>query len=112
MGSLHEANPSWWVATAGDEVASSPLPGQVDVVVVGAGIAGLTTARLLAAEGVLVAVLDAGPVCAGATGYTTAKVTALQRTVVSEIAKTHGQDAASVYAEANRAAVEEVARLV
>jgi glycine/D-amino acid oxidase-like deaminating enzyme len=81
-------------------------------VVVGAGIAGLATARLLTAEGASVAVLDAGPTCAGVTGYTTAKVTALQRTVVSELAKRHGQDAATVYAVANRAAVEEIARLV
>jgi glycine/D-amino acid oxidase-like deaminating enzyme len=112
MGSLHEINPSLWVSTAADELGVAPLPERVDVAVVGAGIAGLTTARLLVAKGLSVAVLDAGPVSAGATGYTTAKVTALQRTVLSEIAKRHGQESASVYAQANRAAVEEVARLV
>jgi glycine/D-amino acid oxidase-like deaminating enzyme len=112
MGSLHETNPSLWVSTAEEELGGAGLPPRVDIVVVGAGIAGLTTARLLAADGASVAVLDAGPVGAGVTGYTTAKVTALQRTVVSEIAKRHGQDVAAIYAQANRAAVDEVARLV
>ncbi|HEX2040088.1 MAG TPA: FAD-dependent oxidoreductase [Acidimicrobiales bacterium] len=84
----------------------------VDVVVVGAGITGLTTARLLAAEGMGVAVVDAGPVAAGVTGYTTAKVSALQRTTVSEIARRHGRERAATYAQANRAAVDMVATLV
>jgi glycine/D-amino acid oxidase-like deaminating enzyme len=112
MGSLHETNPSLWVSTASEELGGAPLPARADVVAIGAGITGLTTARLVAAEGASVAVIDAGPVCAGVTGYTTAKVTALQRVTVSEIAKRHGREAAVVYAQANRAAVEEIARLV
>ncbi|MDQ3757887.1 MAG: FAD-dependent oxidoreductase [Actinomycetota bacterium] len=78
----------------------------------GGGITGLTAARLLADEGVRVAVLEAGPLVAGATGYTTAKVTALQRTTVSEIARRHGAERAAAYAQANRAAVDMVATLV
>jgi glycine/D-amino acid oxidase-like deaminating enzyme/nitrite reductase/ring-hydroxylating ferredoxin subunit len=114
MGSLREANPSLWVATTrGGDTSPGVLPSDAfDVVVIGAGITGLTTARLLAAEGSSVAVLEAGDVCSGVTAYTTAKVTALQRTTVSEITERHGATRAAMYAAANHAAVETVARLV
>src|SRR4051812_25384932 len=114
MGSLNESNPSLWVATTrAEDVAAPALPaGQVDVAVLGAGIAGLSTARLLAAEGASVAVIDAGRVCSGVTAYTTAKVTALQRVTLSEITDRHGPERAALYAAANLAAVDTVARLV
>ena len=114
MGSLHETNPSLWVATTSDASGypSSASQRRFDVVVVGAGVTGLTTAQLLAADGAAVAVLEAGRVAAGVTGYTTAKVTALQRTTLSEITSQLGQERAAVYAAANAAAVERVADLV
>jgi glycine/D-amino acid oxidase-like deaminating enzyme/nitrite reductase/ring-hydroxylating ferredoxin subunit len=114
MGSLREVNPSLWVATTTDS-PTLPAPGperRFDVVVVGGGIAGLTTGRLLAAEGRAVAVVEAGPLAAGATGYTTAKITALQATAISEIASQLGVERAAAYAAANAAAVEWVADLV
>lgn len=111
MGSLHETNPSLWVATSPEGSTGAQLPARADVVVVGAGITGLTTARLLARDGAEVVVVDAGSLCAGATGYTTAKLTALQRTTLSEIADRHGSEEAAVYATANVAAVEQVATL-
>ncbi|HEX6184059.1 MAG TPA: FAD-binding oxidoreductase, partial [Pyrinomonadaceae bacterium] len=64
---------SVWMAT-GDVEAFEPLSGDAtaDVCVVGAGIAGLTTAYLLAREGSKVVVLDDGPVAGGETARTTA----------------------------------------
>lgn len=63
--------------------ATFPLPefspleqnAHVDVCVVGAGIAGLTTAYLLARAGRRVAVLDDGPVAGGMTQMTTGHLT-------------------------------------
>lgn len=52
------------------------VPTDSDVVVVGAGIAGLTTACLLARAGLRVTVLESRQVGAGVTGNTTAKVSA------------------------------------
>jgi len=113
MGSLHETNPSLWVATT-DPGEQPPLAGddRADVVVVGAGITGLTTARLLVERGASVIVVDAGPVCAGATGYTTAKVTSLHGLVYTDLASRFDEERARIYGTANEAAIGEVARLV
>jgi len=48
----------------------------VDVVVVGGGISGITTAYLLATQGARVALLEADRLLNGTTGHTTAKITA------------------------------------
>lgn len=117
MGSLHEHRPSLWVTTTlggGPPAAvGSALPtAPVDVAVVGAGIAGLTTARLLAAAGASVVVVEAGRLCSGVTAHTTAKVSALQQVALSEVAARHGAERAAQYATGNADAVELVARFV
>src|SRR5919198_2922456 len=84
---------------------------EVDVAVIGGGIAGITTALLLKRSGARVAVLEAHTVGAGTTGCTTAKVSALQATLLSTIRGRNGDDAAATYAEASLAAVDKVAEL-
>ncbi len=113
MGSLAQQNPSVWVGTT---VASSypALAGrvEVDVAVVGGGITGLTTALLLKRAGATVAVVEADRVASGTTGYTTAKLTSLHGLVYAELIDKHGEDKARQYAQANQAAVAQVATLV
>lgn len=75
-----------------------------DVVVVGGGITGLTTALLLARAGRSVAVVEARRIGAGATGHTTGKVSLLQGTRLSSISRRHGARAVDDYVEANRVA--------
>jgi glycine/D-amino acid oxidase-like deaminating enzyme/nitrite reductase/ring-hydroxylating ferredoxin subunit len=82
-----------------------------DVLVLGGGITGLTTALLLKRRGVRVAVAEAGRVGAGVSGNNTAKVTALQSTVLSGITRTRGVEVAVEYAVRSRAAVDLVAEL-
>ena len=103
---------SLWLDTA-PQTSYPPLPGdhEVDVAVLGGGITGLATALLLKRDGARVAVLEADRVGRGVTGCTTAKVSALQQTVLQSIRGRHGAEGAAVYAEANVAGVELVARL-
>jgi glycine/D-amino acid oxidase-like deaminating enzyme/nitrite reductase/ring-hydroxylating ferredoxin subunit len=103
---------SLWLATAGS-THYAPLAGEldVDVAVLGGGVAGLTAALLLKRDGARVAVLEAARVGSGVTGCTTAKVSALQATVYSTIRQRNGEEAAAAYAEASLAGVERVAAL-
>jgi glycine/D-amino acid oxidase-like deaminating enzyme/nitrite reductase/ring-hydroxylating ferredoxin subunit len=85
---------------------------EVDVAVVGGGIAGITTAYLLKRAGKSIALLDSKRILHGATGYTTAKVTAAHSLVYTAVAQRFGDDGARVYAAANEAALEFIAGLV
>ncbi|MBB5085315.1 FAD-dependent oxidoreductase [Nonomuraea endophytica] len=78
---------------------------QVDVVVVGAGIAGLSAAWELVRAGRSVAVLEAGRVAAGVSGHTTAKLSAQHTLIYADLAPSTAQ----LYAESQRQAVEHVA---
>jgi glycine/D-amino acid oxidase-like deaminating enzyme len=84
---------------------------EVDVAVIGGGIAGVCTGWELAASGRSVAVLEADRILTGVTGYTTAKLTALHTLAYSRIAKNVGKDAAGLYAESQQSAVERAVAL-
>jgi glycine/D-amino acid oxidase-like deaminating enzyme/nitrite reductase/ring-hydroxylating ferredoxin subunit len=82
-----------------------------DVCVVGAGIAGLTTAHLLAKEGQSVLVLDAGPVAAGQTQRTTAHLSNAIDDRYFEIERLHGEDGARLAAASHTRAIAEIERI-
>lgn len=73
-----------------------------DVVVVGAGLTGLTTALLLARAGQRVAVIESRRIGAVTTGNTTAKLSLLQGSHLQQIASHATRGALEAYVEANR----------
>jgi Excinuclease ATPase subunit len=59
-----------------------------------------------------VAVLDTKNILRGVTGYTTAKVTSGHSLIYDRLSKNHGERAARTYAQANQAALEQIATFV
>ncbi|NBH08812.1 FAD-binding oxidoreductase, partial [Amycolatopsis sp. SID8362] len=101
---------SLWVETApAPDRTGVPVPESADVAVLGAGIAGLTTALLLARGGRSVVVLEAARVAAGVSGHTTAKVSAQHGAKYADLTSRHGAGAAKAYAATQAAATEWIA---
>ncbi|MEV5886149.1 FAD-dependent oxidoreductase [Streptomyces sp. NPDC052020] len=105
---------SYWLQTA---PGGTPHPAleddlDVDVAVIGGGIAGLCTAWELARAGRSVAVLEAGRIAASVTGHTTAKVTALHSLIYDKLRRTRGPEGARLYARSQTEAIERAAEIV
>jgi glycine/D-amino acid oxidase-like deaminating enzyme/nitrite reductase/ring-hydroxylating ferredoxin subunit len=81
---------------------------EVDVVVVGAGLTGITTAYLLRQEGVRVALIERDRIAAGDTSRTTAHLTYVTDYRLHEIAKKFGKDAAKSFWEGGAAAIDQI----
>jgi len=110
---LPDASVSYWI----DSTPDTNYPAlqqdiEVDVAVIGAGIAGLTTALLLQRAGRSVAVLEAGRIVKGVTGYTTAKVTSQHHLIYDRLISQFGESEARAYANANQAGLELIAKWV
>ncbi len=104
---------SVWLTDA-DRANYPSLSGAIstDVVVVGAGITGLTTAVLLQKAGREVTVVEAGRVGGGTTGHTTGKVTSQHGLIYHKLSEQRGEDVARSYATANQEAIDIVEGLV
>ncbi len=100
------------------ETAAIPSQGRLaedtraDVCVVGAGIAGMSVAYLLAREGKSVVVVDDGPVGGGETGRTTAHLAWALDDRFTELIRLHGEEGARLAAESHRAAVDRIEEIV
>lgn len=83
-----------------------------DVCVIGAGIAGLTTAYLLGQAGRRVVVLEAGEIGGGNTGRTTAHLASAIDDRYSEVLRVRGREHASLAWRAHTAAIDAIAAIV
>jgi glycine/D-amino acid oxidase-like deaminating enzyme/nitrite reductase/ring-hydroxylating ferredoxin subunit len=83
-----------------------------DVVIVGAGITGLTAGLLLAERGLRVVILERDSIGSGETGHTTAHVTTALDAGYHYIRRTYGSENAKLVADAASASLGMIASLV
>src|SRR5262245_61202924 len=104
---------SIWTATA--DVPQYPALSEnltTNVCVVGAGIAGMTTAYLLAREGKSVVVLDDGPIAGGESGRTTAHLSFAIDDRYFKLESKFGTNGARLAAESHKEAVDKIEEIV
>jgi glycine/D-amino acid oxidase-like deaminating enzyme/nitrite reductase/ring-hydroxylating ferredoxin subunit len=99
----------WMESTSATAYPALTRDIDVDVVVIGGGVAGLCTAWELTERGLRVALVEADRIAAGVTGYTTAKLSVLHTLIYDKVRTSFGADAARLYAESQQQAVERVA---
>ena len=113
-GATSGATASVWMEETDPLRRTTVLGGDLDrdVCVVGAGIAGMTTAYLLARAGLRVTVLDDGPIGGGETGRTTAHFVNAIDDRYHEIERLHGEEGARIVAESHTKAIDLVEEIV
>src|ERR1041385_4960025 len=84
----------------------------VDVLVIGAGITGVTTAYLVKKEKLKVALIERERVASLDTGHTTAHLTYITDTDLQKLVKHFGEDHAQAAWDAGEAAIDEIERIV
>jgi glycine/D-amino acid oxidase-like deaminating enzyme/nitrite reductase/ring-hydroxylating ferredoxin subunit len=101
---------SLWAETAEDvPLATDAEPAaETDIAVIGAGIAGLTTALELVRGGARVMVLDDGPIGGGETGRTSAHLTSEVDDLYHVVERKRGRRIAAVVAKSHMAAIDKI----
>ena len=109
MNVADEASRSCWMEAL-PQVAAPPLTGEVqcDLLVVGSGIAGLSSAYEAARLGRKVMVIDRGRICGGMTARTTAHLASEIDDFYSELIRAHGEAEARLYHESQVAAINRI----
>jgi glycine/D-amino acid oxidase-like deaminating enzyme/Rieske Fe-S protein len=85
---------------------------RVDVLVIGGGITGVTSAFMLKRAGRTVALIERGEIGGGETGHTTAHITYATDTRLTELVKTFGRGNAQAAWDAGHFALEQIADIV
>lgn len=83
----------------------------VDLVIIGGGIVGISTAYKLGKENLKVAILESGKILESTTAYTTAKITSQHNLIYSKLIKQMGKELAQQYATANENSIMEIKKM-
>lgn len=85
---------------------------KTNVLVIGAGIAGILTAYMLKQKGREVVVIDAAEIASGNTKNTTAKITSQHDLIYSKLISEFGEEKARQYAKANELAIKKYKEII
>jgi glycine/D-amino acid oxidase-like deaminating enzyme/nitrite reductase/ring-hydroxylating ferredoxin subunit len=83
-----------------------------DVIIIGGGITGLTTALELLAQGLRVAVLEGGEIARGTTGDSTGNLYVEVQPFLPTVEQKRGREHARIVAQARKAAIDYIERMV
>ena len=100
-------NASVWVESGPQQPAHPALDehAHADIVVLGGGIVGITTALLLTEAGADVVLLEANQLARGVSGFTTAKVSSQHGLIYHTLRSNFGAEGARIYGQANESAL-------
>jgi glycine/D-amino acid oxidase-like deaminating enzyme/nitrite reductase/ring-hydroxylating ferredoxin subunit len=104
---------SFWIDTTDDtDYPALESNIEVDAVIVGGGITGLTAAYLLKKHGIRTAVIEANRIAKGVSGHTTAKITSQHSLKYFKMIKAVGEEMTRQYASANQAAIDMIESII
>jgi glycine/D-amino acid oxidase-like deaminating enzyme len=110
---IHGKNESFWIETC-PKTHFPPLKEglKVDTVILGGGIAGITTATLLKDLGYKVALIESDRIVKNVTIGTTAKISVAPNMIYYDLIRNLGKSKAQIYANANQKALDKIAEIV
>ena len=108
MNVAEERTKSLWMDTPVTKVPSLDGDHKADVIIIGSGIAGLSTAYELAVRGRKVIVLDRGTIGSGMTAHTTAHLASAFDDRYADLIKARGVEAARVTYQSQASAIDRI----
>ncbi|WP_461614602.1 FAD-dependent oxidoreductase [Clostridium sp. Marseille-QA1073] len=85
---------------------------EIDIAIIGGGLAGISTAYMLKKSGFNVAVFEGNRIGENTTGNTTAKITSQHDLIYDKLINDFGKEKARQYADANQSAIKKIKEII